>query len=862
MERDESLAALGSWLEEAASGAGRLVLVAGEAGIGKTSLARAFCEQHRPRARVWWGVCDALSTPRPLGPVYDIARSAGGELASLMASDASRHERFTGLLRALASPLQPTIAVFEDVHWADEATRDLLVFVARRVADTNALVLATYRDDEIGAEHPLRGVLGLVATWPEVERLTLSRLSPAAVTRLAAGRGADGRQLYRTTGGNPFFLTEVLASGDGTVPATVSDAVLARVRRLSPAARAVVDAVAVVPDKVELELVWAVTGKDPAAVEECLDAGLLHATDAGWVRFGHELARLAVEASLSAVRRPELHAAVLGWLTQRTGADPARLADHAHQAHDRQAVLAYAPVAGDQASSLGAHREAVAHYARAVQHADCLDVRDRAELLERLADERMAIDREAEALATYEQALAAWREVDDPAHAAMVLARRAYALWGVGRNEEARESAREAIDLLEERPADLALATAYTYSAHLHMLAREIPEAIDLGQRAVAIAEDHGDTALLARALNIVGAAEWFQDPDRAERTLARALETAQRSGDDAIVGIVLRMLGSGGGEVRRYAGADRWLREAVRWCGEHDLHIHGDYCLAWLARASFEQGRWTQAGDLAAEALGRSSEHAPTRIVALTALGRLRTRRGDRGAGEPLQEAWELASSTGDLQRMWPAAAGRAEAAWLAGDTEAVGGLVDGTFQLAVRLGQSWAIGELAFWLWQVDRLDELPQGAAEPYALQLAGDWRGAAEAWERIGCPYETAVALSASDEPTVLRRAVGILGDLGAAPMADRVGARLRALGVHDLPRRPSRATLANPAGLTERQLEVLTLLVDGQRNADIAAALYISPKTVGHHVSAILGKLEVRDRRAAARVARERGLAGA
>ncbi len=858
LERGEELAALGSWLGEAGSGAGRFVLVSGEAGIGKTSLVRGFCEQHADGARVWWGACDALTTPRPLGPLYDIARVSKGELAALMSSDASRHERFSGFLEALAWPLQPTIAVLEDVHWADEATRDLLVFLARRVGEVNALVVATYRDDEVGGDHPLRQVLGNVVTLRVTRRLALSRLSEAAVAHLASDREADGSQVFRVTGGNPFFVSEVLAVGAGEVPQTVSDAVLARAGRLSASGRSVLEAAAVVPDQVEVGLVHAVAADDAEAIEECVRAGLLVAVGRS-LRFRHELARLAVEHSISGTRLPELHTAVLGYLSEQGRADPGRLAYHAEQAGDRDAVLAHAPGAAERASRLGAHREAAAHYRRALQHADGLDPREHAGLLERHADECTAIDDEAGALVSYDRALLAWREVDDRERTATVLARRAYALWGLGRNEEARASVDEAIALLEPHPPGLPLATAYTYSAHLHMLAREVPRAIELGHRAVTIAEEHHDVALVGRALNIVGAAQWFVDPDQAERTLSRALEAAHRSADDTIVGVVMRMLGSGSGEVRRYDVADRWLREGIRWCTEHDLDIHGDYCLAWLARSCFEQGRWSEADDVAVEVADRPSQHAPTRIVALTALGRLRVRRGDPDADPPLTDAWDLAVTTGDLQRLWPAAAGRAELAWLAGDSEAIPDLVGETFELAVRLGQQWPIGELGFWLWRAGASDGRPDEAAEPFALQMSGDWREAAATWEQLGCPYEVAVALADGDDPDELERAFRILGRLGAAPMADRVAARLRELGVRELPRRPSRATVDNPSGLTDRQLEVLSLLMAGRTNAQIGTLLHISPKTAGHHVSAILDKLGVADRHEAAHLARERGM---
>jgi DNA-binding CsgD family transcriptional regulator len=251
-----------------------------------------------------------------------------------------------------------------------------------------------------------------------------------------------------------------------------------------------------------------------------------------------------------------------------------------------------------------------------------------------------------------------------------------------------------------------------------------------------------------------------------------------------------------------------------------------------------------------------------PSRIVALTVLGRLRARRGDPDADSALAEAWELAVDTGELQRLWPVAAARAEHAWLTGRPDAVPGLVAEPFQLARRIGHPWAVGELAFWLWRAGALDLTagpPDGVARPYALQIAGDWRAAAEAWQRLGCPYEQAVALADGDTETDLLAALDLLERLGARPAADAVASRLRELGVTRLPRRHRRATLANPAGLTARELEVLGLLGAGLRNADIAGRLHIAEKTVDHHVSAILAKLGVRSRRDAARVAAARGI---
>jgi DNA-binding CsgD family transcriptional regulator len=377
-----------------------------------------------------------------------------------------------------------------------------------------------------------------------------------------------------------------------------------------------------------------------------------------------------------------------------------------------------------------------------------------------------------------------------------------------------------------------------------------------------------------------MGTARWFTDPGLAEQTLGRAVEAARAAGDDAGTSWALVNLGSGAGEIRQYAVAERALREAIDWGTARDLDRATGYATAWLARCLFERGEWAEATRTLATAPCPDMA-VPTRIVRLTTLGRLRARRGDPGAAEALSEAWTLAERTGDLQRLWPAAAGRAGLAWLSGRPDAeVSGLVASTYELAVRLGHPWAIGELGQWLRAGEPAPHpgaaavlAEPEAAEPYRLQP----ERAALAWERFGCPYEAASALALAGElasgghavaghPGASRQAGdrGAAGGasagpllaalrgferLGARPAADRVAARLRSLGV----RPPRRATLAHPSGLTERETEVLALVREGHSNAEIAARLSISAKTVDHHVSAILGKLGARTRREAAQI---------
>ncbi len=331
LERDRALSTLQVALDEAEAGHGRVVLVSGEAGIGKTSVVRAFQELSRERIRVVSGACDALFTPRPLGPVHDIADTVGGPLLAALATESR-----AAILGALLSELQatPTLAVFEDLHWADEATLDAIAYVGRRLDSTPCLLLGTFRDDQLGPHHPLRLVLGELPTGVAT-RLSLDPLSEEAVAELAREAGRSPLGLHAATGGNPFYVTEVLAAGEDTIPETVRDAVLARAARLSEHGRRLLEAVAVVPGRVEIWLAERLAPDSISHLDECLESGVLRATPSG-VEFRHELGRLAVEAAVSPDRRLQLNRTAFRAILEPPSGDPdlAALAHHAHAAGD------------------------------------------------------------------------------------------------------------------------------------------------------------------------------------------------------------------------------------------------------------------------------------------------------------------------------------------------------------------------------------------------------------------------------------------------------------------------------------------------------------------------------------------------
>jgi DNA-binding CsgD family transcriptional regulator len=860
LERDSELAALQEHLAAARGGSGRLVWVQGEAGIGKTTLVDRFCAGVRG-ARVVHGVCDPMVTPRALGPVLDIAGRLG-MLDVALGEAVSREQLFRGFLDELSSRSWVTVAVIEDAHWADEATLDLLRYTGRRIAGARALLIVTFRDDELGTDHPLRATVGDLATTPGVDRLELGPLSLQAITELAApSPDVDVNALHAQTGGNPFFVTEVLAAAGRLVPATVRDAVLARVGRLSPPVRAVVDACAVVPTRAETWLVAALAGGRDSEVDEAVGSGVLRPDVAGTVAFRHELARRAVDEAFPPARRAALHAAAASLLRERYGerAEAARIAHHAEEAGDRDTARRYAIRAARRATELGAHREAVAQFERALRHADELDGAAAAELLEGLADAAAATDRSETALEAATRAVALRRTLGDARRLGGALQLLASQQWGCGHSAEAAATNLEAIHLLEHLEAGVELAAAYAGAATFAMLARDHRATLDWGTKAVALAERLGDAQALARALNSVGSSKIINGDPSGPDDLRRSIAVATDAGLVQAVATGWSNLGSGSGEVRDYPVAEEALRASVRVATEHDLDANVHYSTAWLARVRFERGDWDEAASLIASLpLDRTQISPITTIVARTVLGRLRARRGEDHERD-LDVACSRAVATGDLQRLWPVAAARAEAAWLAGDVGSIPGLVDDAYTLANHLGHRWAIGELALWRKRAGIEETVIEGAAEPWQLQLADRPTDAAAAWRAIGCPYEAGDALGASDDPADLRESLTVFDRFGAVAAADVVRRRLRELGVRGVPRGPRAATAASPVGLTPRQTEVLDLLARGLSDAGIAARLHLAPKTVGHHVSAILDKLEVGSRGEAAHRARTLGL---
>lgn len=855
-ERAAEFGRLTARADAARAGRGGMQIVSGESGGGKTTLVETFIEEWVGDERVLWGSCDPLPTPRPLGPVHDLADRLAPATRAVLRDSAQHFDVFAAVFQDLAAT--PSVLIIDDLHWADQGTVDLLRYVLRRVARTSSLVIGIVRD-EIALTHPVRALLGDVARAADADSIEVRPLSAQAVQTLVGDRSVDAAWLHSLTGGNAFFVCEMLEHEGEELPTTIRDAVLARTSSLDADAWDLLHLLTCSPEVLSDAMLMRL-GVGLPALRGLDDAGLIRRTSRG-LAFRHDLYRLAIDDAMPPGAGAGLHRRLIDAYEGAPEIDPAVLTYHALEAGDHQRIRRAARDAGHAAARSGAHTQAADFFSVALERGGPLAADDEAGLLESLAAEFYLIDRLDDAIAACARALrirreqGALAEVSADHHALAV-----YQWYNANRTLAEDHTARAVAVLADDagpaaEPKLVQLGHGFAMQAFMAVHASDLDRADAVIVRAVEIAELVDDPDLRARVHLIENYCAVLRNDPAGRESILSILAGGPKYVDE-IYSSGYSNLTYFDVEQRRLEPAADLLDVSLPLTVEYDLPICRVWQLGTRARLEFLRGEWDSALTDADTVLdGPTAPLARTWPLLIGSLVRLRR---DGLARNGIDESWQLAQRYGEPMRMLPAAAAIAESMWITGSDDSRIDECRALLESSSGAGLEWSRGELAGWLHRLGVTVDAT-GVAEPYQLLLGGECAAAAQVFQRLSTPYDAALALIDTMDPAPCREGLDLLDRLGADAVADRVRRELRSRGMTGIPARRRAATLANSVGLTARQVEVLRLLELGLTNAELAERLFLSVKTVDHHVSAILTKLDVGKRRDAVRRARDLGV---
>jgi DNA-binding CsgD family transcriptional regulator len=848
IERAGFLASMQQTFQNVDAGEGHCIFVSGEAGIGKTSLVKKFCNTLKNRYNIYQGTCDALFSPRPLAPLYDILLQVWNNLPEYSTDIRERTKLFTEFFFEIKNKKEVSVIVFEDIHWADEATLDFIKFFARRITQLQCLFILTYRDNEIDSRHPLRNTLGQLNP-DSFTRLQLLPLSKEAVEKMAEEKGYKGEDVYTISGGNPFYVNEILASYSLGVPDNIKDSILSVYNRVDGKTKEVWQILAVLPTGLETKYLEKMEPCYAPEIETSLELKILVPKN-DVIFFKHELFRRTIESALSPLLKINLNKRILDLFQDsfEKNGEIERIIHHAKNANEYVIVERYSPLAAKRAACIGAHIEAAKLYLTAIEYYRDSDKDKLIELYECYAYECYLTNQVKEAIIYEQKSLNLLKEKNDVEKIGNSMRFLSRLWWYNGNRKKAETFAGEAIDILSKQPSSSAKAMAFSNMSHLKMLADQTDECIHWGNKAIAMAKELGNEEILSHALNNVGDVR-MRIPSSKQKgieLLKQSLEIALKNSYHEHAARAYSNLISSAIVVKEYALAKEILDTGIPYCEERNLDSWTTLMLSEKARLNFETGNWKEAFHIA-DNLIKNEERIPlAKINALMVVTRIKTRRGDGDILPLLLEAKAIALEAMELQSIIPAIVSSLEYEWITAKNILEKKVLDDVINMVYEMGNIYTNSEFAYWLAktgkQVIQLREIYEG----YDMSNLAKAHKAAALWKQLCCPYEEALALFEGNE-TDKKLAIEVMHNLGADAVYEKMKFKMRASGIKSIPRGMRQSTKSNPANLTTRELDILQLLKEGLQNKEIGERLFISPKTVDHHISSIFFKLDVNSR---------------
>jgi DNA-binding CsgD family transcriptional regulator/tetratricopeptide (TPR) repeat protein len=852
------------WLN-AANGLGKVLLVAGEAGVGRTSLVQLFGERIQSAGACFVGSCEPLITPRPLGPLYDIAPLLGKAFTQSIRDNENHSIVFARLLEELTKFERPIYFVIEDAHWADPGTLDLIQYLGRRVRSLPILFVLTYRTCELPVSHPLRTALGALLR-DYTERIDLLPLSRESVTELAQIHSVRTDLLFELTQGNPFYLNEVLNTPGDTLPETVTRFVSAKLSSLPVAARQLCELISTIPNEAELSVIsqiefgteYKVNGGDPDLVESCVACGLVVVTAAG-LKFRHEIARRAVESSLSALKRKSWHRAMLEIMIRDQTLPKARLVHHAAQAGLGALVLELAPQAAQEAAAAGAHREACHHFATAIPFAKHSNLEVQAGLYEGWAYHGlMSTSMDGRFVEALKRAVTLWKEIGNVERVGYNLRMLSVLNWSLGRIEDSFACVTEAIAILQTIAPSPALAMAYSMRAQNHVATSNLDEAIVWGERALLVATQLDAPEAMVHSLCNLGTALMRAQNSGGEVMLKKSIALGETKGFHEHTGVayisyaecLLRQCRLKDAEAICHAGLDYMRRQ-----GALALSFS---LMGLLAQIAAHTNRFDEAQNLSVKVLANTSLSPLVQWPALAATALQLNRLGHPDGPARLSELVALSQRIGLIHYQLYASLLLIETCWSAGDDERAKHTLGVALEQRGAEMSPWLVGQLACWNWRLTGLSTNDLKVSKPHELELSGDLNGAAHWWAEQGLLFEQGICLAhAGDKGLVL--AAEIFTSIQATPAVHKLRQLARKRKVQGVKRGHYGHAASNSFHLTARELIILRLVAKGLSDGEIAEKVARSKRTIQNHVGSLLNKVGAKNRLMLVSVVQRSGL---